>query len=312
MLLLAMLMSSAGWAADRQLLPAEFVHDRVFVVPVLHGGTRLRFYTDSGGGWNMLPSEVAERAGLTPGADVEGDGGVQKTVEFPEFAADAIIPKPLADRWLENRLAVVPGESSNDGFLGNRWFAERIWEFDYGAGTLALLDRGAIPAGMARIPMTMRGDNMYWPRILVEIDGEPIPLLLDTGATATLAAGAAAAFGLPVATEVATSFITATRFNRWRDRHPDWPVAIDGDRIGRSVLPMIRVPEVVIAGHRVGPVWFAMRPDQNFTEYMSSMTDAPVEGAIGGSAFRHFRMVLDYPGRVAYFAPLAAGAGRGQ
>jgi hypothetical protein len=37
------------------------------------------------------------------------------------------------------------------------------------------------------------------------------------------------------------------------------------------------------------------------------MTDAPVEGAIGGSAFRYFRMVLDYPESAAYFVPLNAG-----
>jgi hypothetical protein len=35
---------------------------------------------------------------------------------------------------------------------------------------------------------------------------------------------------------------------------------------------------------------------------MSSMTDKPVEGAIGGNALRHFRMTLDYPRGTAYFA----------
>jgi hypothetical protein len=314
-LIAGLLSMPTTWAAERQSLPAEFIQNRVFVVPRLADGTPLRFYTDSGGGWNMLPAELAERIGLRPGPDAQYDDGLpQKTVEFPIFAADAAIPHPVADRWLDNRLAIVPGQGSADGFLGNRWFAERIWEFDYGAGTLALLAPGAIPSGMVRIPMTMRGDNMYWPRIVVEIDGEPIPLLLDTGAKATLAAGAAQALGVSAGTEVATSFITATHFGQWRERHPDWPVVADGDRIGQSVMPMIRVPEVEIAGHRVGPVWFAMRPDRSFTEFMSSMTDEPVEGAIGGSAFRYFRMVLDYPGRAAWFAPLvpADDTGRGR
>jgi len=295
---------SSAWAVDRQRLPAEFVHDRVFVVPHLQDGTPLRFYTDSGGGWNMLPAEVAERIDLQPGPTVQGDDGSQETVEFPVFATDAAIPPPVADRWLDNRLAVVAGRESTDGFLGNRWFAARIWEFDYMARTLALLEPGNIPQGMDRVPMTMRGDdNMYWPRIVVEVDGESIPMLLDTGATATLSAGGAEAYGLSAGTEVATSFITRGHFERWLGRHPDWPVVADGDRLGNGVLPMIRVPEVRIAGHSVGPVWFAVRPDRNFTEFMSSMTDAPVEGAIGGSALRYFRVVLDYPGQAAYFTP---------
>ena len=31
------------------------------------------------------------------------------------------------------------------------------------------------------------------------------------------------------------------------------------------------------------------------------MTDKRVEGAIGGDAFRHFEMTIDYPKAVAYF-----------
>ena len=66
---------------------------------------------------------------------------------------------------------------------------------------------------------------------------------------------------------------------------------------------MIEVPQVVIAGLRVGPVWFTQRPDRAFREWMSSMTDRPIEGALGGSAFKTTRMILDYPGGRAYFSP---------
>ena len=66
-------------------------------------------------------------------------------------------------------------------------------------------------------------------------------------------------------------------------------------------VPMIEVPEVVIAGHKVGPVWFTYRPNPNFHEYMSSFTDKQVEGALGGNALRHFRITVDYPNAKAYF-----------
>jgi hypothetical protein len=44
-----------------------------------------------------------------------------------------------------------------------------------------------------------------------------------------------------------------------------------------------------------------MRPDRNFHEYMSQWTDRRIEGALGGSALRYFRVVVDYPNAIAIF-----------
>ena len=63
---------------------------------------------------------------------------------------------------------------------------------------------------------------------------------------------------------------------------------------------MIEVPQVTIAGLSVGPVWFTQRPDAAFREWMSQMMDKPVDEAIGGSALKYLRVVLDYPGKTAY------------
>ena len=56
-----------------------------------------------------------------------------------------------------------------------------------------------------------------------------------------------------------------------------------------------------MAGKRVGPVRFTRRPDRAFDEFMSSMTDAPVVGALGGSGLRYFRVSVDYGRGVAVF-----------
>lgn len=58
-----------------------------------------------------------------------------------------------------------------------------------------------------------------------------------------------------------------------------------------------------IAAKNTGPAWFVARPDRNFTEYMSSMTDAPMEGASGGSAFGRLRLVADSPAQRLYVLP---------
>ena len=58
---------------------------------------------------------------------------------------------------------------------------------------------------------------------------------------------------------------------------------------------MIRVPQVKIAGNVVGPVWFTRRDDHNFHQYMSSMMDRQIDGALGGSALKYLRIIVDYP-----------------
>jgi hypothetical protein len=70
-------------------------------------------------------------------------------------------------------------------------------------------------------------------------------------------------------------------------------------------MAMIEVPEIQIAGFRVGPVWFTERPDPNFHQFMSQWMDRQVDGALGGNAFRFFRVTVDYPAAVAHFVPVA-------
>ena len=90
------------------------------------------------------------------------------------------------------------------------------------------------------------------------------------------------------------------RIARWRAAHPDWPV-IEAAQSGTSAR-MIQVPDVRVAGIQVGPVWFTERPDRNFTVGMSGDMSGPVEGALGGNAYRDLSMTVDYPnGRAAFF-----------
>jgi len=91
----------------------------------------------------------------------------------------------------------------------------------------------------------------------------------------------------------------AAIFDGWRKAHPDWPFVEKAE--ARTGADMIRVPLVEVAGQKVGPVWFTRRPDKAFDEFMSSMTDAPVVGALGGSGLRYFKITVDYTRRVAVF-----------
>jgi hypothetical protein len=310
---LALLLSLAlATGAAAEPVPAEFLHDQVWLTPKVDGKA-LRFFTDTGGGFNAISQATAERLGLAT-ETMEVDGRPMKLAPFPAFDAGQALPA-APKYFMQGRLAVVDAAMfpvKGDGFLGGRWFADGVWSFDYPAGRLEKLASytGAgtpVPLGFQTNAAGQR--TMHFPSMDITVDGEVLPVLLDTGATATLGEDAAAMHGLPVGTNVGTSFIEREVFERWVAKHPDWRVAQRGDAMPQGSFRMIEVPQVVIAGHTVGPVWFAERPPGAFQKYMASMMDRPTWGAIGGSGLKHFHMVIDYPAAQAWFLPVATPAG---
>lgn len=289
-----------------QPVPAQFLHDQVWLTPTVDGQP-LRFFTDTGGGFNAIARETADRLGLAT-ESLEADGRTMQLAPFPDFDDDRDLPA-APDYFMQGRLAVVDAReflAAGDGFLGGRWFADGVWAFDYPAGTLARLDAYTgpgtpLPLGFQTNAAGQR--TMHFPSMDITVDGEVLPVLLDTGATATLSETSGPVFGLPAGTAVGTSFIEREVFERWVANHPDWRVVEGGDRIGGKAMRLIEVPQVTIAGHSVGPVWFAERPPGAFQKYMAGMMDRPTWGAIGGSGLKYFRMVIDYPAAKAWFTP---------
>lgn len=290
-----------------RMLPASFEANRVYVHPVTAVGDTLNLITDSGGGL-FLYSDVAERLGLSvrdttvrgrslsmgePPEIVEPDG-------FPAFPGPPIVFRrshPLV------RMLETPDE---DGLLGASWYGGHIWTLDYLNGEmvlhpssdgLALDSTHTVPIGFPK------GDDgelrTSYASIEATIAGESHPFLLDTGATLLLSDRGQRALGGP--RHRGGSFVVASVFERWRERHPEWRV-IEGGSVYSGGKPIIRVPEVTIAGHTVGPVWFARRPDRNFSKKgMARYMDRPVDGALGGSLFQYFELTLDYPDARAHF-----------
>ncbi len=284
------------------VLPSEFDTNRIFLVPVTPDGRVVRFVTDTGGGWNAIKRSVVEELDLT-------DAVVDDSVPFPEFRSDRGIPSnPLFN---DGNLVVVDDSElgdGRDGFLGGRWFGDKVWEFDYLRERLSVLSAvdGLVGRNPDEVVLGFQVDEhgsrtMHFPRMPIEVDGKTLDVLLDTGAKAQLSASAAAHFGQEQGTSIGTSFIVQSVFDAWVDGHPEWTVVTAADSVRGHSYPMIEVPEVTIGGHVVGPVWFAVRPDSAFLEYMSSMMDQPVQGALGGSGLQYFRLVVDYPNAKAYF-----------
>jgi hypothetical protein len=267
-------------------LPVVVEEDRFFLQTRAATGGDLRVFLDSAGGMSLTRKAV-ERLRLPVKREQTRDGELA-TAPFPTFY-DGRLPRPMVEA-----VPVVdeaPMERA-DGTLGAPWFAGRVFTFDYAGKRMWLRSAGDLPAVPAahRIPLGLPQDepgDLGSPdaRIQVEIDGVTMDMLLDTGATITLTDAARQALG-GAARERATSFVIEALFEHWRTAHPDWRVIQGADR-AQGGAPMIEVPEVRIANHDIGPVWFTRRPDRS---------------AIGGSALRHFqRVTVDWANATAVF-----------
>lgn len=307
-------------APSRTQLPAKFVSDRVILTPTTDDGQTLELLTDSGGGMDRLSAAAVARLHLStepadlPGLERELGEAAKSTrlARLPAFAAGKGIP---GVQFLEGRLMVfpeavvekqsLPGMAQYDGSLGSRWFADRVWTWDY-PGQRFFREAGDYrpEPGAASLPLgfatNLFGKRVFsMPRMTITVDGRQLSMLLDTGASTMLTPAALDALDDGEPAERATSMISDDVFQAWRKAHPHWRV-IEHAQAG-SGSAMIEVPQLDIAGFTVGPVWFTHRPNANFHDMMSSMMDEQVEGAVGGNAFHHFVMTVDYPEAIAYF-----------
>ncbi|UVI29416.1 hypothetical protein [Paenibacillus spongiae] len=291
-------------------MPAEFIENRIIVRPKTKQGTTFRLLADTGGGCFITP-EAARKANLFVSEDIM-DGARCKLAEPPIFLDSDWIP-PLMMKGDHGKYPVLEEQSTFleglDGLIGQAWFADRVWTFDYFAEKIIYHDQWASNKSITNdrchcVQLGFQKDNNgvrnnHFPRIQAVIDGETIDFLFDTGATLCLSDKGLSELNDKGSRFRGTSFITHSVFKKWVARHPDWRVI--GNAEQHTGLPIIEVPEMIIAGCTVGPVWFTMRPDPNFHEFMSQWMDKQVEGALGGSVFQYFRITLDYPNELAYF-----------
>ncbi len=291
------------------VLPTRFDDGHVFVRVEISPGDTVEFYTDSGGAM-LVTLDGAKRLELKltdlPPEMVKDFPPGARSCSLPVFSKASGIPNLPAEvkMFAVPRLFPMPGyPNAGDGILGQAWFAGHIWTWDFPGHQLILRPEGWHPVEGHEVHIGFKSDENgrrdgNFASIDIHVDGQTLPMLLDTGAMTmpTPAALTRIADGKP--SFRSTSFIARSVFERWHANHPDWPV-IDDAEMG-SHLRMIRVEQVEIAGLR-RPVWFTERQDSSFHDYMSSMTDRRVEGSIGNNAFERFEMTIDYPGGRGWF-----------
>jgi hypothetical protein len=312
MLLALALSAAAAQAAPSgpQVLPTRYEAGHFYAVPQTADGQRLRLLVDTGGGGGdgmpVLGAAAAARLHLET-RTCSVDGRALTVARMPRYKPGLGLPPPRPGTCGSVAL-VIPDTLGSDGQLGAGYLPGRVWTFDYPAHRLTLEGSGWHPAPAAHAtPLGFPRDAQGNPqtgmaRITIRVDGQPLDLLLDTGATAHPTVAGRQASGTPTVDGIGvTSYITTGMLERWHKAHPDWPVVANGDDLMRTPMRLIEVPAVEVAGWKVGPVWFTERPDRNFHVFMASMMDASVDGALGGNVFAHFAMTIDYPQARAYF-----------
>lgn len=273
-ILLAALPALHANVASTMVVPTHFEADRVFAVPQTENGETLKLFMDTGGGGNLLCRSAAERLHLAlepmpTEPELESELGKDlSTTLMPPFRAGLGIPANADGNgsFVVHDCLLHGGKFAagmGDGLLSSRWFASRVWTWDYPAHKVTIEDSGWKPEPSARrVALGFRkasADNpeFHMPRLTVRVDGQDLDLLLDTGASGhPTAAAQSAQGGDAVDGSRATSFITTSTLEAWHRAHPDWLVVADGDDLfaPRLRARLIRVPHVEIAGWSVGPV----------------------------------------------------------
>ena len=303
---------AAGGASAATVLPTVFEAGHVYVTPTLASGETLKLNVDTGGGgWNWgVTLPVASKYKFAP-ATCDGQ---EACFAAPAFAPGKGLPA-LNPRGIKT-VDAFPAEftsGSNQGTLSGWYLVSGTWTFDYPGQRLVLEDAGWKPEADAKstpigLPSTAKGDiGAPYPSVTIKVDGKPIDLLLDTGATAHPTPAAMKVEGLQTAPDgyAGGSYITTSVMNAWHKAHPEWPLLDDADDLfgAGKATRVIRVPSVEIAGWTTGPVWFTERGDRNFgPQGLSRYMDKEIHGSAGGNIFAAFRMTLDYRNRSAWFS----------
>ena len=264
-------------------------------------------FTDTGGGSVVLSLAAAQRLGV----ELRNVDDPSVLAELGSDARRGLLPVNRSRPWLalpdREEVFVIPDfrlmagwPVDSDGVLGQSWFHGRVWTWDYPTKSLWLRRAGWTPADKAAHSLAVTFKNLPdgtreldMPRTRVVVDGAELSVLLDTGATTVLKEHAIQLLGDGRPAVRATSMVGHRRFEEWRRSNPGWRVVEDAQVTTNA--PMILVPLLEVGGFEVRDVWFTERPDRNFDSFMSSMTDAPVEAAVGGNVLRGFVLTIDYP-----------------
>lgn len=307
------------------LLRSEFIDDeRFFLKIAMIGGDTILGFCDTGGGVSMLmpnalnnSNKSMTKAGLIRGImpvnyillkDILAD----KTFPLNTPSCNRIIRNPF--RIVNNSYLLIPPNNEElkkaqnslpqmKAFLGQDFFMNKSWTFDYVNKKVYVntpikkSELNRLNTQKIGLKKNKHGINRFGhARFKIEVEGETIDVLFDTGATSILSEDGKHLLKCDK-TSIGISFIAESIFNKWRNKHPGWKYYPNAD-LSEDI---IEVPCIKICDYVIGPVLFSKRPDENWSEGMNSTMDSIVKGAIGGNVLKPFKVTIDYNSELILF-----------
>jgi hypothetical protein len=281
-------------------LPLKIVHNRPLVqLTYRHRSTSVDAWTllDTGGGSMILGRGVREKLDLASvGDSVPEDGQVLIPVQAPEIAsAEVRLPGGNCTVFASDQLEVSATGGGATAFLPSAFLRQFTATFDYPNGRLNLEAPGTPWQADHIIPASVHAESGF-PRIELNIGGEVLGFLLDTGAP--------------------YSMISEAVYHHWNAKHPAWPTTTGAHGYAQmtghpfeGAAHMIRVPEATLGPVSVLNLGFVTRPEGTFEQYMSAWMTAPIVGALAGNLLRHLKVVIDYGEQQSGLAPMRVDAG---
>ncbi len=290
-------------------LSSELINGRFYLnIPAGNGDTLLAF-CDTGGGYTAIYRETVKQLNLeTRIQEVDINGEVLHYILADDIIGNGEIPRPQIGNYYKSSIKSpffeIPDAETDvfqqyvphDVFLGQFFFMEHAWTFNYLTGQIfintplatASKEENTQKLGFKK---DKAGNKTFGhPSMEIEVDGQILDVLFDTGASFLLADKGKKEFGLDKKS-MCGSFIARSVFDRWHKQHPDWRIIEKGELNGAD---LIEVPQVKIGNLSAGPVWFSKRPDEVWSKGMRGTMDKVVRGAIGGSCLHYFIVTIDY------------------
>ena len=301
------------------LIPSKFIDgERFYIKLPLENGDTILGFGDTGGGNSMLFPLTVEKKNLKS----KINSGLLKSIMpvdyilFKDLVKVNNFPNPFPlrnftirhpfSRVTEPYLLIPPLDDElkfivqsmpdMEAFLGQNFFMGKAWTIDYLKQTISIntpiAETNKSNPNVQKIGFKKNNnqENIFGhPSMFIEVNGEIIEMLFDTGATLTLSDDGKKELNTSAKT-IGGSFIATSIFDKWRKEHPEWKFYPKAD-IKNDV---IEVPIVKIGNNEVGPVLFAKRPDENWSTGMINTMDKIVKGAIGGSGLKYLKVTVDY------------------
>jgi hypothetical protein len=235
---------------------------------------------DTGGGAVILARKSVDALGLQPHAAEHLPHGMLMVDLSAVYADKLRLPVSVAATTVAQTPVFHPGASS-PGFLPGVVLSDHVVTFDY--TNKALWVEGAplvnaVPLVVGVAPRTA------FPRVELEIDGERMGFLLDTGAS--------------------FSMLSQSVIERLHAKHPEWTFMQGAygpaNMIGKGDLAshMLRIPSARWGPFEVSPLNVVSRAAGTFEKYMTPMMSGPIVGALAGNVLRNFALRLDYRGNM--------------